>query len=223
MPNRSPKSMPASQTGKFLVFEGLDGSGKSTLIKAVESELTRLGHRYKKTREPGGTPLAEEIRGLLLRTGAEVPVAETELLLYAASRAQHVAEVIAPALARGEWILCDRFTASSVAFQCYARGLERSAVDWLNRFAIQGTRPDITILLDLSVDESRRRQSGREADRMESESSGFHEAVRQGYLAQAKETPDEWLVLDARETPDELAKRVLNTLKGRKWLESSIA
>lgn len=209
-------------SGRFLVFEGLDGSGKSTLIRNIEARLMKRGLKLKLTREPGGTPLAEEIRKLLLRTDSESPVAATELLLYAASRAQHVATVIQPALLRQEWVLCDRFIASSVAFQCFARGLSRESVDWLNTFAIQGRQPDLTILLDLSVEESRRRQGARDekADRMESESQQFHENVRSGYLAQAKESPSSWLVLDAKGKPEELAEHVLKNFKERGWLDS---
>lgn len=208
--------------GKFLVFEGLDGSGKTTLIRSLEQYLRAQGMELRLTREPGGTPLAEDIRRLLLKTDGEVPVAPAELLLYAASRAQHVAGVIRPALEKGQWVLCDRFTASSVAFQCFARGLKRSEVDWLNGFATQTLRPDLTILLDLTVEESRRRQSGRSEaeDRMERESQTFHEAVRQGYLAQAKEEPAKWLVLDAKSSPDELVQKTLTELKVRGWLKS---
>lgn len=213
---KSPSSGPSS---RFLVFEGLDGSGKSTLIKLLESELQNRGETFVVTREPGGTQLAEEIRGLLLKTGAEAPVAATELLLYAASRAQHVAMKIQPALKEGKWILCDRFLASSVAFQCFARGLSRANTDWLNQFAIQGTRPDLTVLLDLTVDESLDRQKGRaEKDRMESEAVAFHERVRQGYLEQAKDDSSNWLVLDARRTPEQLKSDVMAALKERGWL-----
>jgi len=209
----------------FIVFEGLDGSGKSTLIQGLSAELQRRGRSFVLTREPGGTPLAEEIRRLLLRTDDEVPQPETELLLYAASRAQHVARVIQPALARGDWVLCDRFTASSVAFQCFARGLKREAVDWLNRFAIQGTRPDLTILLDLDVDESRRRQghrsqNGAGADRMEREAKEFHERVRRGYLEQAKENPEEWFVVDAKLGPETIRDQVLRKWEKAGWLAS---
>ena len=208
--------------GRFLVFEGLDGAGKSTLIQAVKTEVQRRGHGLVLSREPGGTPLAEDIRKLLLRTDHEAPVPATELLLYAASRAQHVAIVIKPALEKGEWVLCDRFTASSVAFQCFARGLSRPDTDWLNTFAKQGAEPDLTILLDLTVAESRRRQGGadrqREADRMERENETFHENVRRGYLEQAKESPSSWLVLDAGEKPDVLARQVIEALEARKWL-----
>lgn len=208
----------------FLVFEGLDGSGKSTLIQLLSSTLQARGRSYRLTREPGGTPLAEEIRRLLLRTNGESPVAPTELLLYSASRAQHVAHVIRPSLEKGEWILCDRFSASTVAFQCFARGLPRNDIDWLNTFAQQGTEPDLYVLLDLTVQESQRRQSGRssgsgqESDRMERESEKFHEAVRQGYLTQAKERPAQWLVLDANEKPETLLSHVLMELEKRGWL-----
>src|SRR3954464_7993655 len=119
----------------FLVFEGLDGSGKSTLIERLAEELKRRGLDLILTREPGGTPLAEDIRKILLRTDAEVPHARTELLLYEASRAQHVERVIKPALRDGRWVLCDRFTASSVSFQSFARKLPRTEIDWLNNYA----------------------------------------------------------------------------------------
>jgi dTMP kinase len=209
----------------FLVFEGLDGSGKSTLIRGLSDELRRRNQPFVVTREPGGTPLAEDIRRLLLRTDEEVPVAETELLLYAASRAQHVAHVIQPALARGEWVLCDRFTASSVAFQCFARGISRTSVDWLNLFATRGVKPDLTVLLDLEVAESRKRQGGRHSqgdqpDRMEREAEEFHEKVRRGYLAQAEESPESWFVIDARISATEIIESVLRKLESSGWLNS---
>lgn len=207
----------------FIVFEGLDGSGKSTLIQALTKELESRALPFRLTREPGGTPLAEEIRNLLLRTGSEAPVASTELLLYAASRAQHVAGVIQPSLSEGKWVLCDRFSASTVAFQCFARGLDRVKIDWLNQFAQQGTSPDLYVLVDVTVEESERRQSkriqgGQKADRMESEAREFHENVRRGYLAQAKENPEGWLVLDGTQTPEGLRDELITKLKDRGWL-----
>ncbi len=209
-----------SQSPPFLVFEGLDGSGKSTLIRHLTHELTARKLKHVLTREPGGTTLAEEIRQLLLRTDGEVPVAATELLLYAASRAQHVAQVIRPALQRGEWVLCDRFTGSSVAFQCFGRGLPRASVDWLNTFAVDGAVPSLNILLDLAVSESRKRQSHRpeQSDRMEREREEFHQAVREGYLAQANENPTSWLVLDAKKSPQDLAQQLTEELTERQWL-----
>ncbi len=207
----------------FIVFEGLDGSGKSTLIRGLEQELNSRGKRFRLTREPGGTPLAEEIRRLLLRTESEVPSPTTELLLYAASRAQHVAGVIKPALKNGEWVICDRFSASSVSFQSFARGVDRGNVDWLNQFAENSTAPDLYVLVDVTVDESERRQAkrqdtGQKADRMESEKRDFHEAVRRGYLAQAKESPAKWLVLDGTHTPEQLKVELIQKLQERGWL-----
>jgi dTMP kinase len=207
----------------FIVFEGLDGSGKSTLISGLDQELKARGQRFRVTREPGGTPLAEDIRRLLLRTDGEVPVAATEMLLYAGSRAQHVAGVIQPALKNGEWVLCDRFSASSVSFQSFARGVDRKTVDWLNIFAQQGTEPDLYVLIDVTVEESERRQAnrqstGQKADRMESEKRSFHEKVRQGYLAQAKESPARWLVLDGTLPPADLKNKLVQSLKERGWL-----
>ncbi|MES2857032.1 MAG: dTMP kinase [Bdellovibrionota bacterium] len=215
--------MPQSQA-RFLVFEGLDGSGKSTLIQGLNLELKRSNLNTRLTREPGGTPLAEDIRRLLLRTDGEVPHPSTELLLYSASRAQHVAEVIQPSLKSGAWVLCDRFSASTVSFQSFARKVPRANVDWLNRFAEQGTAPDLYVLVDVTVDECERRQalrtnqSGQAADRMERENRNFHEAVREGYLAQAKEEPERWLKLDGTLSPGDLVDRVLQELKRRQWL-----
>ncbi len=177
----------------FLVFEGLDGSGKSTLISGLERELVSRQINSVVTREPGGTELGEEIRQLLLRTDAQAPVPRAELFLYQAGRAQHVDLVIRPALARGDWVLCDRFYASTSAFQCGGRGLDRAQVDPLNRLAVGGCEPQLTVLLDLSVEESARRRAHREqssgvqADRFEREKLAFHQRVRDFYLQLAAE------------------------------------
>ncbi len=209
----------------FLVFEGLDGSGKSTLIEHLAGELKRRGCDLVLTREPGGTAMAEDIRKLLLRVDGETPVARAELLLYEAARAQHVERVIRPALAAGLWVVCDRFTASSVAFQCYGRELERTAVDWLNKYAVAGIEPDLFILLDLPVEKSLERRQARtvgtgvEDDRFEKEKQVFHEAVRRGYLAQANEDPQQWLVLDAQRTQNELFDDLMLHLTSRSWLK----
>ena len=138
----------------FIVFEGLDGSGKSTLMRNLSDHLRSQQKNFIMTREPGGTPLAEDIRNLLLRREGEAPVARTEVLLYQASRAQHVDQVIEPALKDGKWVLCDRFYASTVAFQCFARGLDRKQIDFLNMYATNNRIPDLTVLLDLPVQES---------------------------------------------------------------------
>jgi dTMP kinase len=210
----------------FVVFEGLDGSGKSTLISFLESELNRRSISFCRTREPGGTPLAEEMRGLLLRVGAEVPSVRAELLLYQAARNQHVHNLIAPALKRGDWVICDRFTASSVAFQSFARGVERKYVDWLNDFAVGEFKPDLNILLDLPAEVSLSRVAGRAVsqgqnhDRFEIEPIDFHRRVREGFLTQANEDPQRWLVLDATKTPQEMSHSLQQELFRRRWLES---
>ncbi len=211
---------------RFLSFEGLDGSGKSTLIAGLMAELERRSVKVRVTREPGGTPLAEDIRSLILRTGDEAPVPATEVLLYEASRAQHVSKVIKPSLALGEWVLCDRYSESTVAFQCFARGLDRVEIDRLNRFAEQGYRPELVVLLDLTVEVSRRRQnrraseaSGKSLDRMEQEADDFHERVREGFLAQVREELDRWFVLDADLPSDVLLEKTVSELVRRGWIK----
>lgn len=145
----------------FLVFEGLDGAGKSTLISGVENHLKALGQKVHLTREPGGTPLGEEIRQQLLRVEGDTPVPRAEMLLYEAARAQHVDRVIRPGLAEGKWILCDRFAPSTVAFQVGGRGLDRTAIDYLNSYATDGLLPDLVVLVDLPVEESLARMAKR--------------------------------------------------------------
>lgn len=203
---------------KFLVFEGLDGSGKSSLMAALEQELQKRGMAFQRTREPGGTPLGDEIRHMILRKEGPAPVSRTELLLYEASRAQLVEQVIRPTLAKGVWVLCDRFTASSVAFQGGGRNISPNQVELLNDFATGGLKADLTILLDLSVEESRKRRQGRGAqsgeseDRIESEADSFHEKVRQSFLQQARADSAHWLVLNAQETPAVLFQQLLRAL-----------
>ena len=209
----------------FLVFEGLDGSGKSSLMKRLESYLKQSQQQVLVTREPGGTDVGDQLRQIILnKDQAQPPSPRTELLLYQASRSQHVDFVITPALEQKKWVLCDRFTASSVAFQGGGRGITLLDVHWLNRFSTAGLKPHLTILLDLSVEESKKRrtlrsqQTGDTDDRIESEADDFHQRVRQGFLAQAEQEPTEWLVLNAALTPDELFDILLNHLKGRQWL-----
>lgn len=208
----------------FIVFEGLDGSGKSSLMAALQKELTALQIPFVQTREPGGTPLGDEIRHMILRKEGPAPVSRAELLLYEASRAQHVEQTIKPALSEKKWVLCDRFTASSVAFQGGGRSISEADVVMLNQFATGGLEADLTVLLDLSVEESRRRQAHRTSqtgdgkDRIESEADEFHQKVRDGFLKQAKASVHNWLVLDAKMTPAELFDVLLKELKARKLL-----
>ena len=207
-----------------MVFEGLDGSGKSSLMKRLESHLKNQGKDLIMTREPGGTVVGDEIREIILKKQAQPPSSRTELLLYQASRAQHVDLVIRPALAEKKWVLCDRFTASSIAFQGGGRGISLDQVVWLNNFASDTLKPNLTVLLDLSVDESKKRRSNRESqtataeDRIEAEADSFHEKVRQGFLAQAKADPQNWLVLNAAHTPEELYEQLVKNLTERQWL-----
>ncbi|HEY8271027.1 MAG TPA: dTMP kinase [Pseudobdellovibrionaceae bacterium] len=209
----------------FLVFEGLDGSGKSSLMRALEAELSKLGISFHRTREPGGTLLGDEIRNMILRKQeGTTPVPRAELLLYEASRAQHVDEIIKPKLAQGHWVLSDRFAASSVAFQAGGREVQEKDVVVLNHFATDGLKADLTVLLDLSVEDSRKRQvqrtsqTGEAADRIESEKDSFHERVRLSFLKQAEDDRQGWLVLDARSSTEEMLKILLKTLRERKWL-----
>lgn len=209
----------------FIVFEGLDGSGKSSLMAALETELNSKNLPIYRTREPGGTPLGDEIRKLILSTEGPAPTARTELLLYEASRAQHVDQVIRPYLKQNYWVLCDRFAASSIAFQAGGREITQTWVEQLNEFATDGLHPDLTVLLDLSVEESRNRrnyrqsQKGEKEDRIESETDSFHERVRQSFLEQASRSPQKWLVLNAADSPDELLKKLLTHIRNLQWLE----
>lgn len=208
----------------FLAFEGLDGSGKSSLMRQLQAYLTDQNFTYIQTREPGGTELGDKLRELILTKAGQAPTPRTELLMYEASRSQHVDLVIKPALEKKQWVLCDRFSASSVAFQAGGRQISEDQVHWLNNFATDSLKPHLNILLDLTVDESQKRRQKRTAevgeaeDRIESEAAAFHERVRQGFLKQAVAHPSEWLVLDASKKPEELFHILMGELKSRKWL-----
>lgn len=208
----------------FLVFEGLDGSGKSSLMAQLQKHLENQNKSYIKTREPGGTLIGDQLRNIILSKSAEAPSPRTELLLYEASRSQHVDLIIRPALENKQWVLCDRYTASSLAFQAGGRKISEVQVHWLNDFATAGLKSDLNILLDLTVEESekrrqkRTREVGEAEDRIESEEAAFHQRVREGFLKQAKATPEEWLVLDAANTPEQLFQKLISELTGRKWL-----
>lgn len=209
---------------RFIVFEGLDGSGKSSLINHLGHFLNSMSIPFIKTREPGGTLLGDEIRELIMRVTGESPTPRTELLLYEASRAQHVDKVIKPHLEMGQWVLCDRFAASSIAFQAGGRQISEKWVHTLNEFATNRLEPDLTVLLDLSVHEAKRRRENRErnggpsADRIESEADQFHDRVRNSFLTQAHLNPYKWLILDASHTQEDLSHQLIQFLKGKGWL-----
>lgn len=208
----------------FIVFEGLDGAGKSSLINKLIETLKNRSEEVVLTREPGGTPLAEEIRELLLKTTGETPVAKAELLLYQAARAQHVETKILPALSAKNWVICDRFTASTYAFQKGGRGIKAEEIHYLSQFATSGLRPCIQILLDLPVDVSlsrihnRSHQTGAQIDRFEQENKSFHQNVRDAYLELAHNNPEDWIVLDATKMPDDLFEQLKDELRKRQIL-----
>lgn len=183
----------------FVTFEGTEGAGKTTQIRRVSDALRDKGILHLVTREPGGTPLADEIRALILSPRDEAVAPEAELLLYEAARAQHVRSIILPALAAGTPVLCDRFIDATVAYQGAARKLPPDAISWLNGFAAGGAIPDLTILFDVdpAIGATRAARRGGGPDRIESESRAFHDAVRIGYLDIAKAHPGRISVVDA--------------------------
>lgn len=204
----------------FLVFEGLDGVGKSTLIKNLEKFLYEKGISFLSTQEPGGTLLGDEIKKLLLSKKSEPPVRKSELLLYEAIRAQHIEKKIKPALKKKKWVLCDRFTASSIAFQSGGRGLLKNDIIWLNQFVCD-IEPDLWVYLDLSLDESLKRASGRkkEKDRLEEEGRSFYDRVRLSYKELIQENKENWFLLDARKKPEELLNDLIDELRKRSLLK----
>jgi dTMP kinase len=184
------------QRGRFITLEGGEGVGKSTNVVFVASYLRAAGIDLVTTREPGGTPLAEAVRVLLLAVGEEPMAPLTELLLVFAARAQHLAQVIEPALARGAWVLCDRFTDATYAYQGGGRGLDPAAIAKLEALVQNGLEPDLTLYLDLSVEAAQARLDGRERDRFEREELQFFQRVREAYLARAA-TATRFRVIDA--------------------------
>jgi dTMP kinase len=178
--------------GKFITLEGGEGSGKSTNLVFLQDYLKRRDIPAVVTREPGGTPLAERLREVLLAHGSESIAPNTELLLMFAARAQHIRHVIEPALARGEWVLCDRFTDATYAYQGGARHMDSAAITWLENLVQGPLRPDLTLLLDAPVETGLARAKGRrsEPDRFETEKRRFFEDVRQAYLRLAEQQPE---------------------------------
>ncbi len=185
--------------GKFIVFEGIDGSGKTTQIDLLAEDLRGRGFTVLSTREPGGTRVGESIREILLNPAYGELVPRAEALLYAAARAQHVAQIIVPALREGSVVLCDRFLDSSLAYQGFGRGIDVGLLVRINEPATAGLVPDLTIILDFGIEDGLGRisQSGRAADRIEREARAFHLKVRSGYLALAAREPNRYSVINA--------------------------
>ncbi len=189
----------------FITFEGGEGSGKSVQAKALYRRLLKLAIPAILTHEPGGTPFGKRLgRWLKWAQGADIPPL-VELLLFNASRAQLVAEVIQPSLKSGKVVISDRYADSTTAYQGYGRGLDLEVVRATNNAATQGLKPDLTILLDMSAEDGLARKAGREKDRFEQEDLAFHQRVRQGYLKLAADEPGRWLVVDATQSKQKIA------------------
>lgn len=208
--------------GFFITFEGIEGCGKTTQLRLAAERLTADGYEVAVTREPGGCPIADEVRAILLdaRNTAMVPLAE--LLLYAAARAQHVSEVITPALAAGKIVLCDRFTDSTLAYQGYGRGLDKELIARLNALAAGTVTPDLTILLDCPVEIGLARAMARingstaaREERFEQESRLFHERIRDGFLSLAAVEPRRFVVIDGSQGVDETGIALMDALQSR--------
>ena len=205
-----------SKRGRFITLEGGEGVGKSTNMAFVEAWLTAQGMEVVRTREPGGTPRAEAIRELLLDPALQEPLSvDAELLLVFAARAQHLAEKILPALARGAWVVCDRFTDATFAYQGGGRGINPARIAQLEQFVQQGLAPDLTLLLDMSPEAAKERLEGRlrdlntQRDRFEQEQADFFMAVRRAYLDRAAASPERFEVIDAAQ-PLEMVQAALS-------------
>ena len=201
--------------GYFITFEGVEGCGKTTQIRLLAEKLIAQGFSITWTREPGGCPIADKIRTILLDAENRAMSPMTELMLYAAARAQHVNDIIAPALNSGNIVLCDRFCDATIAYQSFGRGIDRTIIDTLNAQACQGVAPDLTILIDCdpSIGLERARQrieitSGPREERFELEDLAFHQRVRTGYCNLADEDSERFVIIDGSGTIDEISSRI---------------
>lgn len=203
------------RTGVFITFEGVEGCGKSTQVRILGQRLHAAGVVARLLREPGGTRVGEAIREILLDPANTGLDDRAELLLYEASRAQHVAEVIEPALSAGDVVLCDRFYDSTTAYQGYARGIPLEEVEALNEAATAGLAPDLTIVIDVdpAIALGRAVTASGSADRLESEDLAFHERVRDGFLAIARERPERVVVVSGEGSVEEVADRVEHAVR----------
>jgi dTMP kinase len=196
--------------GRLISLEGSEGAGKSTLLSGLRAHFERSGMDVLYTREPGGTPVGEAVRALVLDPAHRDMAVETELLLMFAARAQLVSEVLQPALAAGRWVLCDRFTDASYAYQGGGRGVDAARIAELERIATGGLKPDLTLLLDLPVARGRARASQRgDADRIEAERDDFFERVRSAYRARAQAEPRRFRIIDASQPADAVLRNAV--------------
>ncbi|WP_020620804.1 dTMP kinase [Paenibacillus daejeonensis] len=204
--------------GTFITIEGGEGAGKTTLIEALQEHWAAAGRTVLTTREPGGIPIAERIRHVILDQAHTAMDARTEALLYAAARRQHLVEKVIPALERGEVVICDRFIDSSLAYQGHARGLGMDEVGEINRFAVEGTMPDLTIYMDVRPEIGLQRINNgdsREINRLDLESIAFHNRVREGYRMLLDRYPDRMVEIDAEQTPDQVMIQVIALVEER--------
>lgn len=209
-------SLKQLKTPLFITFEGGEGAGKTTLIQRMKKRLEEEGHQVVVTREPGGSLLSEKIRDLVLHHGDQLKVGtRAELLLFLAARAQHIEEIILPALQASKIVLCDRFNDSSVAYQGFARGLGMEAVEAISLFATSSLAPDLTYFLDLDPEVGIQRAllADRILDDIESQKNDFHALVRQGFLEIAKKNPHRVKLIDASKTPDLVYEQAISYLQ----------
>lgn len=207
--------------GIFITFEGIEGSGKTTQIARLSEQLVQRGHQVLSTREPGGCNIADKIRSILLDPCNVDLYPTAELLLYAAARAQHVSEVIRPALTAGKLVLCDRYTDATLSYQGMGRGLDMTQINKLNRIAAQGATPDLTILIDLPADVGLARALAREKaaqdsseGRFEREQLVFHQRVRKGYLALAEAEPERFRKIDGEQSIASMSREIATQVDG---------
>lgn len=204
-----------SLPGRFITFEGIDGAGKTTHIDALEQAWRQQGRDVVRTREPGGTPLAEKLRELVLHDSMD-PL--TEALLVFSARRDHLQQVIRPALARGAWVLCDRFTDATFAYQGAGRGFELGVLRQLESWVQEGLQPDLTLLFDLPpAVAAGRLQAARQPDRFEALDAAFFERVRSGYLARQTAQPERFAVIQADAPPEVVAAQVRETIAAKGW------
>ena len=202
----------------FITLEGPEGSGKTTAVEAAVKELEKRGYKIVRTREPGGTPIAEQIRNVILDKANTAMDARTEALLYAASRRQHLVEKVWPALKEGKIVICDRYLDSSLAYQGGARGLGIDEVLNVNLFATENTWPDLTLLFDITPEEGLQRiaaNASREVNRLDLEKLDFHHKVRGAFLLLASKYPERFVIIDASKSREEVAKDTLEAILSR--------
>lgn len=208
--------------GRFLTFEGIEGVGKTTQVTLTARALAARGVAHVVTREPGGTPLAESIRNLVLQPRDEVMPPVAELLLMFAARAVHLTNHIEPHLRAGTWVICDRFTDATYAYQGAGRGMDAASIGALETLVQGERRPDLTLLLDgpvaVGLARSRKRDAGKQRDRFERERTEFFERVRAGYLSRARAEPERMAVIDAARSAPEVTADILAALESRAWI-----